>query len=148
MLYSLTIILTAVIAGFMLSYCITLGAYFNHLLQTRKDEGFSSYYAPFRKSKKAVFWYKLVCCTQIVMAILSCLFSSQTLFPKVIALVPFLLLFICHWLTGFGKSEEHIHSGLPIDNLHRSIYLKWNFPLHFFYFLAFFISALTQLILM
>lgn len=148
MLYSLTIILTAVIAGFMLSYCITLGAYFNHLLQTRKDEGFSSYYAPFRKSKQAVFWYKLVCCTQIVMAILSCLFSSQTLFPKVIALVPFLLLFICHWLTGFRKSEEHIHSGLPIDNLHRSIYLKWNFPLHFFYFLAFFISALTQLILM
>ena len=148
MLYSLTIILTAVIAGFMLSYCITLGAYFNHLLQTRKDEGFSSYYAPFRKSKQAVFWYKLVCCTQIVMAILSCLFSSQTLFPKVIALIPFLLLFICHLLTGFGKSEEHIHSGLPIDNLHRSIYLKWNFPLHFFYFLAFFISALTQLILM
>lgn len=148
MLYSLTIILTAVIAGFMLSYCITLGAYFNHLLQTRKDEGFSSYYAPFRKSKQAVFWYKLVCCTQIVMAILSCLFSSQTLFPKVIALIPFLLLFICHLLTGFGKSEEHIHSGLPIDDLHRSIYLKWNFPLHFFYFLAFFISALTQLILM
>ena len=147
-MYSLTIILTAVIAGFMLSYCITLGAYFNHLLQTRKDEGFSSYYAPFRKSKQAVFWYKLVCCTQIVMAILSCLFSSQTLFPKVIALIPFLLLFICHLLTGFGKSEEHIHSGLPIDNLHRSIYLKWNFPLHFFYFLAFFISALTQLILM
>ena len=148
MLYSLTIILTAVIAGFMLSYCITLGAYFNHLLQTRKDEGFSSYYAPFRKSKQAVFWYKLVCCTQIVMAILSCLFSSQTLFPKVIALIPFLLLFICHLLTGFGKSEEHIHSGLPIDDLHRSIYLKWNFPLHFFYFLTFFISALTQLILM
>lgn len=147
-MYSLTIILTAVIAGFMLSYCITLGAYFNHLLQTRKDEGFSSYYAPFRKSKQAVFWYKLVCCTQIVMAILSCLFSSQTLFPKVIALIPFLLLFICHLLTGFGKSEEHIHSGLPIDDLHRSIYLKWNFPLHFFYFLAFFISALTQLILM
>ena len=147
MLYSLTIILTAVIAGFMLSYCITLGAYFNHLLQTRKDEGFSSYYAPFRKSKQAVFWYKLVCCTQIVMAILSCLFSSQTLFPKVIALIPFLLLFICHLLTGFGKSEEHIHSGLPIDDLHRSIYLKWNFPLHFFYFLTFFISALTQLIL-
>ena len=147
MLYSLTIILTAVIAGFMLSYCITLGAYFNHLLQTRKDEGFSSYYAPFRKSKQAVFWYKLVCCTQIVMAILSCLFSSQTLFPKVIALVPFLLLFICHWLTVFGKSEEHIHSGLPIDDLHRSIYLKWNLPLHFFYFLTFFISALTQLIL-
>ena len=147
MLYSLTIILTAVIAGFMLSYCITLGAYFNHLLQTRKDEGFSSYYAPFRKSKQAVFWYKLVCGTQIVMAILSCLFSSQTLFPKVIALIPFLLLFICHLLTGFGKSEEHIHSGLPIDDLHRSIYLKWNFPLHFFYFLTFFISALTQLIL-
>lgn len=132
----------------MLSYCITLGAYFNHLLQTRKDEVFSSFYTPFRKSQKAVFWYKLVCGTQIIMAILSCLFSSQTLFPKVIALIPFLLLFIFHWLTGFSKSEEHIHSGLPIDDLHRSIYLKWNFPLHFFYFLAFFISALTQLILM
>ena len=106
MLYSLTIILTAVIAGFMLSYCITLGAYFNHLLQTRKDEGFSSYYAPFRKSKQAVFWYKLVCCTQIVMAILSWLFSSQTLFQKVIALIPFLLLFIFHWLTGLARARN------------------------------------------
>ncbi len=146
MLYRLTIVMTALIAGFMLSYCIILGSYFNHLLAERRDEGFSEYYTPFRKSRRAVIWYRLVCVLQISLAALSCLLSPHEPFPKIMALAPFMVLFICHWLTGFGKSEEHINSGLPIDQHHRTTYLKWNIPLHVFYFLVFFLSALIQLI--
>lgn len=145
MLYRLTIVMTALMAGFMLSYCITLGSYFNYLLAEVRDEGFSDYYAPFRKSTRVVFWYRSACGLQILLAILSCLLSPQESLPKITALVPFTVLFLCHWLTGFGKSEERINSGLPIDQHHRATYLKWNIPLHVFYFLAFSTSALIQL---
>ncbi|MEX2804522.1 hypothetical protein AB3329_05320 [Streptococcus sp. H31] len=143
LLYDVTIVLTAMMAGFMLSYCLTIGRYFNYLLETAKYDGFSAYYSPFRREKRVPRQYAVCVLGQFIMAVLSLFFSWQsgTWLARMGAVLPLLLLLAAHRLTGFGESEEEINSGRMSETMRR-IYLKWNLPLHFSYFLLYFAASL------
>ena len=140
--YDMTIVLTAMMAGFMLSYCLTIGGYFNYLLTTKKDDGFSDYYSPFRREKHIPKWYGACVVCQFATALLSLLVNWQSgHWPASLgAVLPLILLLLAHRLTGFGESEELINSG-QINDVRRRIYLKWNLPLHFSYFILYFAAS-------
>lgn len=145
MFYDLTLLLTAVIAGFMLSYSVTLGAYFNYLLRQELDQGFSHFYSQFRRNTAVASLYRMCVGLQFFLGLVSLLVSSPLVTVRVLGIIPLMVLLVCHHVTGFAKSEEAINSGKSISTDMRQNYLKWNLPLHYFYFVIYFVSALLQL---
>lgn len=147
MFYDLTLLLTAVIAGFMLAYSITLGAYFNYLLSHNMDQGFSNFYSKFRQDTWVVNLYQACLGLQFFLGLATLLLTSYPITVRSLAVIPLIVLLSCHRLTGFSKSEEEVNSGKPISDETKQNYLKWNLPLHYLYFCVYFISALVQLLL-
>lgn len=143
LIYDLTILATGMVAGFMLSYCVTLGHYYNFLLKTHRNKGFSDYYSVFRRQENISKRYAFCMGSQFVVGLLAVLFAQSH--ASLTALLPLPFLLLCHRLTGFGKAEETIVSGQSFDERQRQLYLHWNIPLHLTYSLVYACACLYLL---
>ena len=139
MLYHLNLVLTAVLAGMMLSYVLVLGNFFSYLVRRERYDFFQHVYGAFRKNTKVSFYYSVIMLAQTFLALLSFLLNmrNHALLPQLVAIVIFPILIIIHKLTGYLPLEEKLNSGHALDDKERRIYLRYNLWLHFIYFLLY-----------
>ena len=148
-LYISNIILCAVLAGFMVSYSITLGAYFTYMLKNGKLKQLQETYTPFRETTRAKMWYSVWVIAQTVVALLSLIFNAQNhfLIAQIYAVAVFPLYMIFHQIIGFGKVEEKVNSGNKnISNAEVKLHSRYNLPLHRTYAVLYFIAVIWLIV--
>ena len=141
-LYLTNVILCAVLAGYLLSYVITLGAYFTHMLRSGGLEKLQQSYAPFRAGSNVKLLYGTCYLVQLVVSVVSLLLSLSRPLPAQVYAVAVLPIFLTvHVATGFGTVEEKMVSGGALTQQEIDRYTKLNRPLHLFYAALYVISA-------
>jgi len=143
------VIYTALMAGMMLMYTITLGRYFDYILK-HKIPGASQNWALFHNNTRVQIHHTAVLVGHAMLSIIS-LATNYTSGPAplvVAAAVPFLML-TTHVVTGFAKAEFCVNGAQQLDNEKTvKTYLAWNMPLHITYTLLYTVSAALLLTLL
>ncbi len=139
----LQIIYTAILAGMMLMYSITLGSYFNFILKNKMFNAFRDY-SLFRKNSKVQLLHTIVLVGQAIYSVISLIINHKLgLFPLLIAaLIPIIMLAI-HLLSGFAKVESLVNSSQNLGESTVKKYLQWNIPLHILYTLLYVIGCIS-----
>ncbi|AWE41483.1 MULTISPECIES: hypothetical protein [unclassified Actinobaculum] len=134
---------TAMIAGFLVSYCVTLGGWFTHMTGSGRARTAQEYYTPFRVASHLKQRYGAWMLLQPLLAIFSLILNarSQPLAPQIALLLPLPLLLLIHSWSGFGKIEEDFASGKELSGEQEARYAQLNLPLHRLYALFYIIAA-------
>lgn len=144
-LHEVTVIWTALIAGFMVSYCLVLGRYFNWLLTSDNTDGFSNYYSVFRTEQNVKFPYIIFVFFQFFLSVINFGINWRSLdewgWISILCVPAFLSIHFL--LSPFGKAEGLINSSLSISKETARVYLIWNLPLHITYGFIFVIGAVS-----
>ncbi len=140
-----TVVLTGIVAGFMVSYALVLGPYFDWLIDGGAPTAFAPTdarsYARFRSERDPVTPYTAVCFAQFgaALAFLAAAVRARRRGVRVwrAALGPALampLLVALHTATGFAAAEQAVLSGAapaaPTGAAARATFRAWNGPLH------------------
>lgn len=136
--YLLTIVLSGILTGFMVSYCLTLGHYFSYLATQQKIDQIQPTYAAFRSKHRAKLWYVCWMIGQFFIAGLTLLLHSN--YPpagQLFALAAFPLLILLRALTGFAQVEEKMFSGAQLSAAELQHFVRCNLPLHRLYALLY-----------
>ncbi len=137
--YLLTTILSGILTGFMISYCITLGDYFTYMIKQKKISELQVSYSKFRLQHRAKLRYNYWVVGQFIVSIISLLLNAGNypLSGQLLALVALPLLLTAHTLTGFIKIEEKMFSGAQLSTAEIRNFARYNLPLHRLYALAY-----------
>lgn len=143
------VIYTALMAGMMLMYTITLGHYFDYILK-HNIPGASQNWALFRNNTRVQIYHTAVLVGHAMLSIVSLAINhTRGLTPlAVVAAVPFLML-TTHMVTGFAKAEFFVNGAQRLDDEKTvKTYLAWNMPLHITYTLLYAVSSALLLTLL
>ncbi len=147
-IFALTAFLTSVIAGFMIFYCILVGRYFNFIVKSGYHSGLSDRYAEFRAQSGVVRCHGALVGLQAIVAVVSA-FLNWGNYPHWINLAPIAplpLLFVTHIVTGFRKAEGRVNGGRDLSSQNKTIYLRYNIPLHLFHSMTYSTAALVLIL--
>lgn len=142
-LWSLTTLLTALLAGFLTSHSVMLGRYFTWMIENDHYSSFVQSFPLFRAATQANIHYNLFFFTSLIIGILwtvSCFIIRK---DRLIALIAGLSSFwvgSAFFATGFSDMETAVCSGVA-DEATLQLFVSLNLPLHttfaVFYSLAF-----------
>ncbi len=135
---------TAMIAGFLVSYCVTLGGWFTHMTGSGRARIAQEYYTPFRVASHLKQRYDAWMLFQPLLAIFSLILNAriQPLAPQIALVLPLPMLLLIHSCTGFGQIEEAFASGKDLSGEQEARYAQLNLPLHRLYALFYMIPAI------
>ena len=148
--FRLTVAWTGIIAGFMISYVIVIGRFFNWLLRHNRYDVFTDAYSVFRKQDNPVTPYIAFVFTHLLLSLLLVGLSfatSQVYWWTFMPLLCVPLFLTIHFGSPFGQAEKQVNSGQAEDATAVRNYLKFNIPLHLLYAIIFstaLIILLTQ----
>lgn len=141
------VIATAMIAGFLTMYCLTIGGYFTFMARTGRIGELQGSYPLFRRRTRLKRVYALAMLLQFLIALVALAAGWGSgplgLVPAACSL-PFLL--VVHTLTGFTGPEEKLVSGQDLTDAELARYLRLNLPLHVIYACVYAASALVALV--
>lgn len=145
-LHLLAALATAMVAGFLVMYCLTIGGFFSHMVRTGQIEALQRHYAPFRRRTHLKTTYAAAMLLQFFASVAALAASWHTpLIGRVLAVAALPLLLTVHRVTGFTEPEETLVSGRPIADDDAARYLRLNLPLHALY-ACFYTLAATWLL--
>ena len=140
------VLATAMIAGFLTMYCLTIGGYFTFMVRTGRIDEFQRSYPVFRRRTRLKLVYALAMLLQFVIALVALAAGWGSgplgLVPAACSLP---LLLVVHALTGFTGPEEKLVSGQDLTDAELARYLRLNLPLHVIYACVYAASALIAL---
>ncbi|WP_233188161.1 hypothetical protein [Actinomyces qiguomingii] len=138
---------TAMIAGFLVMYCLTIGGFFSHMVRTGRIEELQRHYAPFRRRTHLKTVYAAAMLIQFLTAAAALAAGWHApLTGRVLGVVALPLLLVAHRLTGFTEPEETLVSGRPISADAAARYLRLNLPLHALYACFYTLAAAWMLV--
>lgn len=143
MVYLANIVLSAIMAGFMVSYTITLGGYFSYMVKMARLRELQATYAPFRAVTHAKAQYGVWVMLQFALALASLVANYHHNFaPQMYAVLVLPAYYVFHHWVGFGKIEEKLNSGNgALSSQECKKYLRLNVPLHQIYALLYALAA-------
>ena len=145
------VLATAMIAGFLTMYCLTIGGYFTFMARTGRIGELQGSYPLFRRRTRLKRVYALAMLLQFVVALVTLVAVALvagwgsgplSLVPAACSLP---LLLVVHALTGFTGPEEKLVSGQDLTDAELARYLRLNLPLHVIYACVYAASALAAL---
>ena len=140
------VLATAMIAGFLTMYCLTIGGYFTFMARTGRIGEFQRSYPLFRRRTRLKRVYALAMLLQFLIALVALAAGWGSgplgLVPAACSLP---LLLVVHALTGFTVPEEKLVSGQDLTDTELARYLRLNLPLHMIYACVYAASALAAL---
>lgn len=147
LLHAATLIYTSVLAGFMISYVITIGALFSHALRTGRRRELQAVLLPFHKDVPVSTTYAAWVLGQVLVAASSLaanllLDSGRPLGGQIAAVVAMPLWYTVHVASGFAR-DEHLAEGGPPDVPEEVVqrFVRRNLPMHTGYAAAYLIAA-------
>lgn len=147
LIYNLNIIYTAILAGSMIMYSITLGSYFTYLGKNNMLEGFKDYYGVFRKNTNVKLIFMIYLTGQTLLAIISILLNkTKPLLGQILSFLSIIVIGFGHSISGFLKSEEKLNSASDLSVKVVDNYIKYNIPLHILYSIYYIVAAYILLI--
>lgn len=148
LLYAANVIYTSVLAGFMISYVITMGSFFTHTLSHGRRAELQALLLPFNRDENVSRRYAAWVLGQVVVAaasLLSDLLSAgvdRPLGAQVFAVAAMPLWYAVHVTTGFARAE-HLAEGGPPDVPQHVIqrFTRLNLPFHSGYAAVYLVAA-------
>ncbi|WP_194947985.1 hypothetical protein [Actinomyces trachealis] len=142
--YGLNIVYTAVLAGFMISYVVTMGSFFNHTLSHGRRPELQQLLLPFHKDEKVSTKYAAWVLGQVLVAGVSLAlnFSHLPLGAQVLAVLAMPLWYMFHRFSGFARLE-HLAEGGPQDVPDQVVqrFVRLNLPVHSAYAAVYLLTA-------
>lgn len=142
--YGLNIVYTAVLAGFMISYVVTMGSFFNHTLSHGRRIELQHLLLPFHKDQKVSTKYAAWVLGQVLVAgaSLTLSYSHLPLGAQVLAVVAMPLWYAFHRVSGFSRLE-HLAEGGPEDVPDQVVqrFVRLNLPVHSAYAAIYLLTA-------
>lgn len=148
LLYAATIVYTAVLAGFMISYVVTMGAFFTHTLSHGKRAELQHLLLPFNDDERVSTKYAAWVLGQVVVAaasLIAGLLSDATDRPlgaQIFAVAAMPLWYAIHVGSGFAR-VEHVAEGGPAEVPDEVIrrFVRLNLPIHGVYAAVYLVAA-------
>ncbi|MDC7125264.1 MAG: hypothetical protein PQJ46_06845 [Spirochaetales bacterium] len=132
----LTILLTGILTGFVLSHSLILGPWFTWFVSNpEKTPLLYETYSVFRQNHPPTL-YNSIFMLQIFSFLVFLIFASIRKYRAPLALIAFLISLvvgIIHFGSGFGELEHAVLSGVAKDAASLARYAKWNVPIHRFH---------------
>ncbi|WP_136193353.1 hypothetical protein [Actinomyces procaprae] len=143
----LAVLTTAMVAGFLTMYCLTIGCYFSHMVRTEQVNELQRSYAPFRRRTHLKTTYAAAMLLQFFAAVAALAAAWQPpLTGRILAVASLPLLLAVHRVTGFTAPEERLVSGQAVSDAAATRYLRLNLPLHALYACVYALAAAWMLI--
>lgn len=143
-LYAATIVYTSVLAGFMISYVVTFGAFFDHTLSHGKRRELQDLLLPFNRDERVSLRYAAWVLGQVLVALASLVANAGRLplAAQVLAVAVMPLWYLVHVASGFAR-DEHLAEGGPDDVPEQVIdrFVRRNRPFHSGYAVAYLVTA-------
>ncbi|MCL3777570.1 MULTISPECIES: hypothetical protein [unclassified Actinomyces] len=147
-LYGATIVYTCVLAGFMISYVVTFGAFFDHALSHGRRHELQRLLLPFSRDERVNTTYAAWLYGQVLVALASLVANAGRLplAAQVLAVAVFPLWCLVHFASGFAR-DEHLAEGGPEDVPEQVVdrFVRRNRPFHSGYAVAYLVTALWLL---
>ena len=147
-LYAVNVVYTAVLAGFMISYVVTMGSFFTHTLSHGRRRELQRLLLPFNRDEHVSTKYAAWVLGQVVVAAVSLALNAGRvpLAAQIFAVAAMPLWYAVHVGSGFARAE-HLAEGGPEDVPEREIkrFLHLNLPIHCGYAAVYIAAALWLL---
>ena len=148
LLYAVAVVCTAVLAGFMISYVVTMGSFFTHTLSHGRRRELQRLLLPFNRDEHVSTKYAAWVLGQVVVAAVSLALNAgrAPLAAQIFAVAAMPLWYVVHVGSGFARAE-HLAEGGPEDVPEREIkrFLRLNLPIHCGYAAVYIAAALWLL---
>jgi len=147
--YALNIVYTAVLAGFMISYVVTMGAFFTYALGHGKRRELQEVLLPFGRDTRVTKNYAAWVLGQVLVAAASLILNAGRLplLPQILAVGAMPLWYAVHVLSGFARCE-HLAEGGPSDVPEQEVarFVRLNLPFHSGYACLYLVTALALVV--
>ena len=147
-LYAVNVVYTAVLAGFMISYVVTMGSFFTHTLSHGRRRELQRLLLPFNRDEHVSARYAAWVLGQVVVAAVSLALNAgrSPLAAQIFAVAAMPLWYAMHVGSRFARTE-HLAEGGPEDVPEREIkrFLRLNLPIHCGYAAVYVAAALWLL---
>lgn len=147
LLYAANVIYTSVLAGFMISYVITMGSFFTHALSRGRRAELQALLLPFHKDENVNRRYAAWVLGQVLVAAASLLADLLTgagrpVGAQILAVAAMPLWYAVHLATGFAR-DEHLAEGGPPEVSQQVIqrFCRLNLPFHRGYAAVYLVAA-------
>ena len=132
-LYAINVVYTAVLAGFMISYVVTMGSFFTHALSHGRRRELQRLLLPFNRDEHVSTRYAAWGLGQVVVAAVSLALNAGRvpLAAQIFAVAAMPLWFAVHVVSGFARAERLAEGGsedVPEQEIKR--FIRLNLPIH------------------
>ncbi|GEM_PF-749542 len=132
-LYALNAVYTGVLAGFMISYVVTMGSFFTHVLSHGRRQELQQILLPFNRDTRVSTTYAIWVLGQVVVAAVSLALNAGRLplAAQIFAVAAMPLWFAVHVVSGFARAERLAEGGsedVPEQEIKR--FIRLNLPIH------------------
>ena len=132
-LYAVNVVYTAVLAGFMISYVVTMGSFFTHALSHGRRRELQRLLLPFNRDEHVSTRYAAWVLGQVVVAAVSLALNAgrAPLAAQIFAVAAMPLWFAVHVVSGFARAERLAEGGsedVPEQEIKR--FVRLNLPIH------------------
>lgn len=142
-----TVILTGVLAGFMVSHAIMLGRFFNWYISSGNEELLHRTYTVFRLESSPQVTYDIPLYLALVVGILWTVLSFLIRKDRIVAFIAGLSTLWTGFIftaTGLGEAEDAVLSGMADAAVTRH-YLNINLPIHSLFAVIYLVSLFLLL---
>ena len=148
-LYAVNVVYTAVLAGFMISYVVTMGSFFTHTLSHGRRRELQRLLLPFNRDEHVSAKYAAWVLGQVVVAAVSLALNAgrAPLAAQIFAVAAMPLWYAVHVGSGFARAE-HLAEGGPSDVPEQEVarFVRLNLPFHSGYACLYLVTALALVV--
>ena len=128
-LYAFNAVYTGVLAGFMISYVVTMGSFFTHVLSHGRRQELQQILLPFNRDTRVSTTYAIWVLGQVVVAAVSLALNAGRLplAAQIFAVAAMPLWFAVHVVSGFARAER-LAEDVPEQEIKR--FVRLNLPIH------------------
>lgn len=146
LLYAFNIVYAAILAGFMISYVVTMGSFFTHALGHGRRRELQGILLPFHRDQRVGVKYAAWVLGQVVVAAVSLALNAGRLplAAQILAVVAMPLWYAVYVASGFARVEQLAEGGpedVPEDVIQR--FVRLNLPIHTGFAAVYVVAALA-----